>query len=120
MTRRSKPDKASAVDALAWQLKHLAPWIPEPVRELQFHSTRKWRFDLSWPESSIKIAVEIEGGVWTAGRHVRGSGFLGDCEKYNTACGLFDWTLLRFTPTQATNGEALAFIEEVFKHRGTT
>ena len=37
-----------------------------------------------------KVAVEIEGGTWNAGRHTRlPRGFAQDCEKYNTAvvCG---------------------------------
>lgn len=57
--------------------------LPAPVREYRFHPPRRFRFDFAWP--ALKIAVECEGGVWTDGRHVRGRGFLGDCEKYNLA-----------------------------------
>lgn len=65
------------------------------VKEYRFHPKRKWRFDYAIPEH--KIALEVEGGVWTGGRHIRAQGFLGDMEKYNTAT-LMGWRVLRTTP----------------------
>lgn len=65
------------------------------VKEYKFHPVRKWRFDYAIPEH--KIALEVEGGVWTEGRHVRAQGFLGDMEKYNTAT-LMGWRVFRTTP----------------------
>ena len=67
----------------------------ECVKEYRFHSTRKWRFDYAIPEH--KIAIEVEGGVWTGGRHTSPKGFLGDMEKYNTAT-VMGWRVLRTTP----------------------
>jgi hypothetical protein len=66
--------------------------VPEWEPEHRFHSTRRWRFDYAWPES--KVALELEGGAWSQGRHVRAKGFLGDIEKYNEAT-LLGWKLLR-------------------------
>jgi hypothetical protein len=86
--------------------------LPEPVREFKFHPTRKWRFDLCFPEH--KLAIEIEGAIWTRGRHTRPKGFLGDIIKYNQAT-LLGWSLLRFAPQQVRTGEALALIQEWFK-----
>jgi len=40
------------------------------------------------------IAVEIEGGVWTGGRHTRGAGFRQDMEKYNEATAM-GWRVFR-------------------------
>jgi len=57
--------------------------LPAPEREYRFHRPRRFRFDFAWP--ALLIAVECEGGVWSQGRHVRGTGFLADCEKYNLA-----------------------------------
>lgn len=67
-----------------------------PEAEHKFHPTRKWKFDFAFVHH--KIAVEIEGGVWTGGRHTRGSGFVKDMEKYNAATEL-GWRILRYTPS---------------------
>lgn len=67
----------------------------ECVKEHKFHPKRRWRFDYAIPE--YKIALEVEGGVWTGGRHIRAQGFLGDMEKYNTAT-LMGWRVFRTTP----------------------
>lgn len=67
--------------------------------ELQFHEGRRWRFDFAWPE--VKVALEIEGGVFIGGGHVRGRAYTNNCEKYNEA--LFDgWRVFRLTPDQIT------------------
>jgi len=72
-----------------------AQGLPAPATEWRFDSQRKWRFDYAWP--SAKVALEIEGGVWTGGRHVQPKGFLKDMDKYNAAA-LQGWCLLRTTP----------------------
>lgn len=66
------------------------------VKEHRFHPNRKWRFDYAIPERMI--ALEVEGGVHTAGRHIRPIGFLNDMEKYNAA-GMMGWRVLRCTPS---------------------
>ncbi len=66
------------------------------VREYVF-SKRKWTFDFAFVQWAL--AVEIEGGVFSGGRHVRGKGYSNDIEKYNEAV-LLGWRLLRFTPQQ--------------------
>ena len=77
-------------------------------REYKFHPTRKWRFDFAWPLE--KFAVEIEGGVWSGGRHTRGKGFIEDCIKYNEAV-MLGWRVIRVTTEMVENGEAMAYIE---------
>jgi len=62
-------------------------------REYKFHPVRKWRFDFADPHG--KVAVEIEGGAFSGGRHTRGAGFIADCEKYNAAI-LMGWRVFRF------------------------
>ncbi len=79
------------------------------VKEFRFHNKRKWRFDYAIPEH--KVAIEVEGGVWTGGRHTSPRGFLNDIEKYNTAT-LMGWKLLRTTPGQLFNVATFAMIQE--------
>jgi hypothetical protein len=86
--------------------------LPEPEREFLFHRKRKWRFDLAWPE--LLIAVEVEGGIWVGGRHVRGEGYEADCEKYNEA-QLAGWMVLRFTPGMIKKGKAGGVIETAIR-----
>ena len=81
--------------------------IPIPEKEYKFHPKRKWRFDYAWPD--YKIALEVEGGIWTKGRHVRGTGFLKDMEKYNAATVL-GWRVLRTTPTDLLKTDTLDLI----------
>jgi very-short-patch-repair endonuclease len=68
--------------------------IVPTAAEHMFHPERRWRFDFAWP--SLKVAVEVEGGTWSGGRHTRGAGFEADAEKYNAAAEL-GWVVLRYT-----------------------
>ncbi len=84
------PEESRLVAHFRMQLR--AAGIAGYVTEHRFCPGRKWAFDLAWlPE---RLAVEVEGGVWTGGRHTRGSGFVKDCEKYNTAT-MDGWRVLR-------------------------
>ena len=91
---------------LAFQMKAIG--LPEPIREYRFHPPRRWRFDFCFPDK--KVAIECEGGTWTNGRHVRGSGFEKDVEKYNQAA-IDGWIVLRFTGRMIADGTALQTIE---------
>jgi hypothetical protein len=96
--------------ALAWQVK--VARLPEPTHEYCFAFPRRWRFDLCWPAQML--AVEIEGGVYVAGRHSRGAAFTADCEKYAEALCL-GWKVLRVVPAQIESGKALEWIERILK-----
>ncbi len=67
---------------------------PEPHTEYRFHPERKWRFDLAWPVQ--RVAVELDGGIFTGGGHNRGRQFAGNAEKHNAAV-MLGWKLLRYT-----------------------
>lgn len=88
----------------------------EVVKEYIFHPTRKWRFDYAVP--AWRIALEVEGGVHTGGRHIRPKGFLGDMEKYNAAAVL-GWRVLRCVPDQLLSKKTTDMIAEAYNY-GTT
>ena len=98
---------SDAEDLFAAQL--FAVGIHDAQREHRFHKVRRWRFDFAWQDK--KIAVEIEGGTFSGGRHTRGIGFRNDCEKYNTAT-LDGWRVFRFPAEQIKTGAPLKVIEE--------
>lgn len=85
----------------------------ECVKEYKFHPTRRWRFDYAIPEH--KIAIEIDGGVWTGGRHVSPKGFLNDMEKFNAAASM-GWLVLKFTPDTQYNTATFNIIRETINN----
>ena len=91
----------------------MAKGLPKPELEYRFHKTRRWRFDVAWPEG--KVGVEVDGGTWVGGRHVRGKGFERDCEKVNAAVEL-GWKVYRFVPSMIESGMAIKQIERVLRH----
>ncbi len=84
--------------------------LPAPVREHRFHAVRRWRFDYAWPEQ--RVALEVEGGVWTGGRHTRGAGFVGDMEKYNAAV-LAGWRVVRVVPGKLCASATVGMLESL-------
>jgi very-short-patch-repair endonuclease len=85
--------------------------LPTPEREFRFHPKRMWRFDFAWPGK--RIAVEVEGGVYSGGRHTRGKGFVADTTKYNAAA-LLGWRVFRFPTDMVRNGTAIKTLKEAF------
>ncbi|WMD23907.1 hypothetical protein RAS12_30205 (plasmid) [Achromobacter seleniivolatilans] len=97
-------------EQFALQLRALR--IPPPKREFRFHPKRAFRFDFAWPDLPCgrRLAVEIEGGIHSGGRHVRPQGYKRDLEKYNSAVAL-GWTLLRFSSAMVFSGEAVQSVQ---------
>lgn len=91
--------------------------LPIPESEFRFHPTRKFRFDFAWPDH--KLGLEIDGGVWTGGRHTRPKGFIRDQEKTNLAA-VEGWQVLRVTPQDFDTGAVYTTLQNWFKNRGAT
>lgn len=98
----------------AFRLMLQADNVPPWVEQHRFHPTRRWAFDFAW--LSERVAVEVEGGVWTSGRHTRGAGFSADCEKYNEATG-DGWRVLRVTAEHIDNGRALQWLNRLLAYQ---
>jgi very-short-patch-repair endonuclease len=81
---------------------------PALEREIQFHTSRRWRADFAHLPS--RTLIEIEGGIFLpgGGRHSRGAGYAKDAEKYLEAV-LAGWTVIRLTAKQLE----IDFIERI-------
>lgn len=101
--------KSKLEDTFLALWRTLAKTSPTPEREYYFHPERKWRFDFAFPSS--RVAVEMEGGIWTGGGHNRGTIYNANCDKYNAAA-LMNWTVLRYT-TNHLQERPVQVIEEV-------
>ncbi len=89
--------------------------LPAPVAELRFAPPRRWRFDYAWP--AYNLALEVEGGVWTRGRHTRGKGAIADMEKYSEAA-ILGWCLIRVTPSNLPTLETISLLRRALILRG--
>jgi len=72
--------------------------------ELQFLTERKFRFDFCWPEHML--ALEVQGGIWSRGRHARPRGILNDYEKFSEAA-ILGWRIILVTGLEISNGSAI-------------
>ena len=98
--------------------------LPAPTLEHQFARAalgRQWRIDLAWPDADLRIALEIEGGIYAPGggahqRVGRGGRYLSDMEKYNTLA-VWGWLLIRVTYDMIADGRALALLTQAFAYR---
>lgn len=72
---------------------------PELEKEHYFNPERGYRNDyLHRPTMTL---IELEGGVFTKGRHVRPVGFIDDCVKYNQAA-MMGYRIIRIPTGFAT------------------
>jgi hypothetical protein len=78
---------------------------------VRFAPPRRWRLDFGWSrkgKDGYRVALEVQGGIWTQGRHSRGSGLLKEYEKMNAAAAR-GWRVCYCTPqTLITGVEAVA------------
>lgn len=100
--KREKLELAFAQQVRAVGLDHLM------TREHEFHPKRKWRFDFAFQVE--RVAIEVDGGVHTGGRHTRGDGFEADCEKMSTAA-VYGWRVLRVTAKTIKSGQAINWVQ---------
>ena len=111
-TKRPKKIKGEKVQSegeakLARDLKALKINFEQ---EYQFHPKRKWKADFHLVGKMI--LVEVEGGIWSGGRHTRGKGYIGDMEKYNAAV-MMGYQVIRFSTEQVKSGKAIKQIEKM-------
>jgi hypothetical protein len=98
--------------ATALQAEGFSGW----TREHKFLPKRRFKFDFAFPE--IKVAIEVEGGVFTRGRHVRPKGFIDDCFKYSMAA-INGWLVVRLVPRKDWLIEGMDLIKQALQARRT-
>lgn len=86
--------------------------FPEPVAEYRFAPPRRWRFDFCWPNH--RLALEVQGGLWTRGRHTRGAALLKEHEKLNTAAAM-GYRVLFCTPDDVRTGRVAGPLAAAFR-----
>jgi len=83
--------------------------LPEPEVEFRFHPKRKWKFDFAFPQQ--RVALEVEGGIFTHGAHGAISGVLRDIQKYNAAATM-GWLMLRCLPVNICMQETVEMVRQ--------
>lgn len=84
------------------------------IPEFKFHPVRKWRFDFAIPD--LKIAIEIDGGLFIYGRHNHAISMIKDYEKFNAAAES-GWVILKFIPSQLKENATLDIIQRTVDFR---
>ena len=118
--RQREPRKARKVFQPGWlpSIRALAESLGANglSQEHQFHKSRRWRFDVAWPE--LKVTFEYEGIFSLRSRHTTATGLSNDCEKYNQA-QIAGWIVIRATAITLRTGKAHRDLEQAIKARMT-
>jgi len=106
---RSIPLEREYSDIEAWETDYLE-------RKKEKPRSRRYRLDFAHPET--RTGIEIQGAVYSGGRHVRGSGYERDCRKYNIAY-TSGWTIFLLTSAMAKDATWHAMIASHIACRST-
>lgn len=89
-----------------------AAGLPHPEVQFRFCPTRKWRADFAYPLA--RLLIEVQGGIWSGGRHARGSGVAAEAEKFSTAAAL-GYRVLPVTRDMVESGQAVELIRRALE-----
>lgn len=85
--------------------------LPAPMPEFRFDPERKWRFDFAWMPN---LALEVQGGLFSAGAHVRGAALLREYEKLNAAA-VAGYRVIFVTPEDLCTQDTAQLIRRALK-----
>ena len=71
--------------------------LPKTEKQFKFSETRRYKIDRAYPD--VLLGIELDGGVYSGGHHVRGKGYESNREKDNLAIEL-GWVVLHYTTNQ--------------------
>jgi len=108
--RTPKPKQSSDLELLLDEhLRRLG--VPPGEPEVRFAPPRRFRIDRFWPDAKpTPLAVEVEGGEWSGGKHGTGVGMTSNCEK-SALLAIRGYRLMRVTGGQVRSGQAALWIE---------
>lgn len=86
--------------------------LPLPVTEHRFDPSRRWRLDFAWPK--FKVALEVQGGIWTRGRHTQGAALLNEWEKLNAAA-MAGWRVLFVQPVDLNRATTIFMLKQILR-----
>jgi len=99
-------------ETLDQQLRAVLGPLNRPQREYKCVPGRRFRFDFAFP--AYMLAIEVNGGIYSGGRHTRGAALEDEYEKLNLAQAN-GWHVLIFGPNAVQNGNAARDIEAWLK-----
>jgi very-short-patch-repair endonuclease len=105
----SKTPQAGSVGEETLAL-HLRAHKVEFDREVCLIRGRKWRYDFLIKDRAV--VIEVNGAIWTQGRHSRGAGLESDYLKIN-AIVKAGYRPLQYSTQQVVDGTAINEILEV-------
>lgn len=81
------------------------------VRQYRPFDDKAYAFDFAWPERETPVLVEVQGGIWSSGAHVRPQGVLRDMDKLNRAA-VRGWCVLQVSADDIKTGKAVELIRQ--------
>lgn len=113
-TQTRKELEAEARKQFAYKFEAIWRLLDGPPleTEFKFHDERQWRND--YLHRPTKTIIELDGGVYSGGRHVRPKGFIDDCVKLNEAT-MLGYFLIRIPTGFATEH----YIGRIIQHLRT-
>lgn len=88
--------------------------LPKPMFEHQFYPSRKWRMDIAFVDGENKVYIEVQGGLFSGGRHVQGAALLKEYEKINAASTM-GWLPIFVMPSQLLTQPTADLVREALE-----
>ena len=85
------------------------------LTQYEFWPGRKWRFDFAIMRMGpYMLAIEVQGGIFSGGRHTRGAALEDEYEKLAHAA-IRGWTVMPVSGGQIKSGKAIDWIRKALR-----
>jgi hypothetical protein len=84
------------------------------VRQYRPFDDVRYAFDFAWPDRDPIVLVEVQGGIWSGGAHVRPQGVLRDMDKLNR-CAVRGWAVIQVSAEHIKSGQAVEWIRQALQ-----